>query len=47
MNEKTCRPYKEKINDLRIIMTKLVEEIDQELEKTTESSRAKKQQTLF
>ncbi len=47
MNEKTRRPYKEKINDLHIIMTKLIEEIDQELEKTTESSKTKKQQALF
>ena len=47
MNEKTRRPYKRKIDELRKIMAWLVKEVAQELEKTTESKRGKKQQTLF
>lgn len=47
MNEKTHRPYKEKIDDLRRIMIRLVEDIYEELEKTSESVRGKKQQSLF
>ena len=47
MNEKVRRPYKEKVEDLQRIMAWLVKEIYQEIEKTTESSKTKKQQTLF
>ena len=47
MNEKVRRPYKEKLEDFRRIMAWLVKEIAQEIEKTTESSRGRKQQTLF
>jgi len=45
--EKTRRPYKRKIDELRKIMAWLVKDIAQEIEKITESKRGKKQQTLF
>ena len=47
MNEKTRRPYTNKITDLRKLMNLLVKEVAEELEKTTLKSTKKKQQKLF
>ncbi|MBN2087599.1 N-formylglutamate amidohydrolase [Candidatus Peregrinibacteria bacterium] len=47
MNEKTRRPYKQKIQDLNRIMIRLVEDIYEEIEKTSASVGGKRQQTLF
>lgn len=47
MNEKTNRPYRSKIDDLHRIMIRLVDDIYEEIEKTSESVRGKKQATLF
>jgi len=47
INEKTYRPYKDKLHDLRTIMAKLVDEIDEEIEKTVGPTKSRKQEKLF
>ena len=47
MNEKTRRPYKKKVAELRSIMAWLVKEIAEEIGKSTAPSKTKKQQELF
>jgi N-formylglutamate deformylase len=47
MNEKTRRPYKQSIEDLRKIMAALVKEIYMEIEKAEEAARKDGQQPLF
>jgi len=47
MNEKTRRPYKAKIDELRKIMAWLVKEIAEELEKGSGGPTTRRQQKLF